>query len=504
MSTQIDSFGDFPAYTKLAERSRRVAFFSSVGSLLHWDQQTFQPPAAGAYRASQIAALETMSHELWTAGEVGDWLNACEQQDTTAASTQHKGNLREWRKSYDRATKLPTSLVEELARCSALAHDAWLEARKQSAFPIFAPHLKRLVELSREQARCWGGDDLYDALLESYEPGAKRADLQRLFDGIAPHASALAMAGESLPEPTPLPAGPYPIEAQQAFNREVAEAIGFDFSKGRIDTAAHPFCTTLGPADIRLTTRYDHADFTSSLLGILHEAGHGLYEQGLPDDYFGTPAGSAVSLGIHESQSRLWENQVGRSREFWEFWFPKALRHFPCLKESAADAVYRHVNRVRRSLIRVEADAVTYDLHIILRFRLESALMDGDLSVDDLPGAWNSEFEKLFGLPIPDDAHGCLQDIHWSGASFGYFPTYTLGNLNAAQLFQAAGAAIPKLGEKIAAGQYRDLGEWLRKNIHSHGSTLLPGELISAATGKPTQPDAHLAYLQRIISDQTG
>jgi carboxypeptidase Taq len=495
---------DTPAYTNIAERSRKVAEFSSVGALLHWDQQTFQPSGAGEYRARQIANLGTLAHELWTAPEVGEWLDSLEADNVSALPVEVSGNLREWRKSYDRAKKLPSALVEDLARSSALAHDAWVEARRQCRFPVFAPHLKKLVELSREQAGYWGGDDPYDALLDSYETGAKRSDLQNLFDRLAPRVSELALAGESLPPAPPIPRGPYPVAAQQAFNREVAEAMGFEFSRGRIDTAAHPFCTTIGPNDVRLTTRYDEEDFTSSLLGVMHEAGHGLYEQGLPGEHFGTPAGSAVSLGIHESQSRLWENHIGRSRGFWEVWFPRARHHFPCLAESSAEHVFRHVNRVKRSLIRVEADAVTYDLHIILRFRLETALIDGSLDSDDLPGAWNSGFESLFGFPVPDDSHGCLQDIHWSGAAFGYFPTYTLGNLNAAQLFETAKSRIPGLEKQLAAGKYEGLKEWLRREIHVAGSSFLPGDLIKNATGASTSEVPHMQYLESLVTVPTA
>lgn len=486
------------AYQNLAARSRETSLLSTVSSLLHWDQQTFQPEAAGDYRAAQLATLGTMGHKLWTAPEVGEWLHICESNPASESSAAEMGNLREWRKSFDRAVKLPVALVEELARCSALAHEAWVDARKKSDFATFSPHLEKLVELSRQQAACWSDGDPYDALLDSYEPGAKRVDLQRLFDQLAPRVSALACEAEALPRPKPIPSGPYPVAAQQAFNREIAEALGFDFSSGRIDTAAHPFCTTLGPADVRLTTRYDDTDFTSSLLGVLHETGHGLYEQGLPKEHFGTPAGSAVSLGIHESQSRLWENQVGRSREFWEAWFPRAVSFFPSLKESSPEEIFSHVNRVQRSFIRVEADTVTYDLHIILRFRLETALIDGVLPVRELPDAWNAEFEKLFGLRVPNDALGCLQDIHWSGASFGYFPTYTLGNLNAAQLFETAKGLLPNLTNDLACRKYDDLRNWLINTIHKHGSCMLPGELITAATGKPTNPSAHLSYLTTV------
>jgi carboxypeptidase Taq len=285
------------------------------------------------------------------------------------------------------------------------------------------------------------------------------------------------------------------VAAQQDFNREVAEALGFRFSAGRIDSSAHPFCTTLGPSDIRLTTRYDEADFTSSLFGVMHEVGHGLYEQGLADDDFGTPAGESVSLGIHESQSRLWENHIGRSRAFWEKWYPRAQAHFPCLASLPLDAFMRHVLRSEFSFIRVEADEATYDLHILLRFDLERQLVNGSLAVADVPDAWNEAFGALSGLRPPDDRRGCLQDIHWSMGGLGYFPTYTLGNLHAAQLF-AASQAVPEIADSVKKADYAALLDWLQKHVHCHGATIEPAEIIRLATGREPSAEAHLQHLR--------
>jgi carboxypeptidase Taq len=295
--------------------------------------------------------------------------------------------------------------------------------------------------------------------------------------------------------PKELLAGNYPLAAQQAFNREVATSIGFDFDAGRIDTTTHPFCTTLGPSDCRLTTRYNEQDFTQSFYGILHEAGHGIYEQGLEPAHFGTPMGTAVSLGVHESQSRLWENHVGRHPAFWEHWHPVACRHFPELKKFNAGQIASAVNRVSPSFIRVEADQVTYDLHIILRFEIEVRLIEGNLEVKDVPGFWNEEFEKMMGLKVARDSDGCLQDIHWSLGDMGYFPTYTLGNLNAAQLMHRATLDHPDLETEIAQGNYQTLLTWLREKVHRHGQRFLPQELIEQATGEPTRSTYHLDYL---------
>jgi carboxypeptidase Taq len=286
------------------------------------------------------------------------------------------------------------------------------------------------------------------------------------------------------------------MAAQQAFNRKVAEAMGFDFEAGRIDTTTHPFCTGLGPYDCRLTTRYDERNFAQSLYGIMHEAGHGLYDQGLPAEHFGTPRGAFCSLGIHESQSRLWENHVGRSSEFWKHWHPIACEHFPNLRSFSPEQITVAVNRVRPSFIRVEADEVTYDLHIALRFDIELRLIQREIGVADVPGLWNEQFEKSFGLQVDKDANGCLQDIHWSLGSFGYFPTYTLGNLNASQLMQKAATDVPGLEGSLARGEYHPLLDWLREKVHSLGRRLPANQLIEQATGEPTHTSSHLAHLE--------
>jgi carboxypeptidase Taq len=487
------------AYDSLLKRTRELALLGSTSSILHWDQETYMPEHANAWRAEQLSHLAGLTHRLWTGEEVGAWISACEQEVPREGSDAAV-NVREWRRSYDRATKLPSVLVEESSKTEALAHQAWAEARKTNHFATFKPLLAKLIDLSRRKADLWGfAGSRYDALLDAYEPGSLTSTIDALLEGLAPQLASLvaegAAAQESRPAPA-LPSGPYPVAAQQALNREVATALGFDFRAGRIDTTAHPFCTGLGPRDCRLTTRYDEQDFTSSLYGILHETGHGLYDQGLPEEHYGTPRGEAVSLGIHESQSRLWENHVGRSRAFWDHWFPRAVHHFPQLKSSSPDALWRHVNRIQRSFIRVEADEVTYDLHIILRFRIERRLIEGDLEAGDVPAFWNESFAKLFGLHVPDDARGCLQDIHWSMGGFGYFPTYTLGNLNAALLMQAAEHTVPGLRADLAGGRYGGLLAWLRKNIHSAGMSQRPQELMRTATGTDITPDAHLAHLR--------
>jgi carboxypeptidase Taq len=485
-------------YQKLLARAREIALIESASHLLSWDQETYMPPKALEFRADQGAYLSGWTHRLFTASEVGDWIKACEDHSYATASKE-AANVREWRRTYDRATKLPTDLVEELERARTLARNAWVQARQQSSFPVFQPHLLRILELSRRMADHWGYEESrYDALLDEYEPGARASQLRPLFAGLrAAIVKLLPIASERASYlPKNFLEDDYPIAAQQAFNREVAEAIGFDFGGGRIDTTTHPFCTGLGPNDCRLTTRYNPRDFTQSLYGILHEAGHGLYDQGLVKEDYGTPAGSAASLGIHESQSRLWENHVGRSRDFWEHWHGAACRHFPGLERVSPQQITQAVNRVSPSFVRVEADEVTYDLHIVLRFELETKLIDGDLQVADVPAAWNENFEKIIGLKVPDDAHGCLQDIHWSLGSIGYFPTYTLGNLNASQLFRKAALDHPGLRDELKAGKYARLLGWLREKVHQQGHRHPPQKLMELATGEPAQSKYHLEYLQ--------
>lgn len=493
----------FAPYRRLEQRARQIAFISSASELLSWDLETYMPPKGLSFRAEQLAYLSGQAHRLWTAKAVGGWIAACEQHEFPADSPEG-ANVREWRRAYDRATKLPPALVEEIERTRTVAREAWREARQRSEFGLFQPHLEKLLDLNRQKAERLGFEESpYDALLDGYEPGTRASQLQALFAELRPAIGAILGPAleRSAAVPKDLLEGDYPIPAQQAFNREVAQALGFDFQAGRIDTTTHPFCATTGASDCRLTTRYRESDFTQSLYGIMHETGHGLYEQGLPPERFGTPLGSAASLGIHESQSRLWENHVGRSAAFWEHWHPVACRHFPELKALTPAQLSAAANRVSPSFIRVEADQVTYDLHIILRFEVEVNLLEGRLKVADLPAYWNEAFEKMLGLKITKDADGCLQDIHWSLGDLGYFPTYTLGNLNAAQLMVHAQAECPGLEAALARGEYAPLLGWLRDKVHRHGLRYPPRELMRLATGEPTNASYHLQCLRRKFAE---
>lgn len=456
------------------------------------------PPAAAGFRASQLAWLSARAHELSTSDAWREALEAAEGGDS-GSDPRHSANLREMRRRFDRATKLPTELVARASAASSLGKRAWAEARKQSDFATFAPHLETLLGIAREKADLWGyPNEPYDALLDGYERRTSTAAVATLFDTLKPELTAIARqaVGVSAARRPNSPAGPYPVAAQQALNAEVAAAIGFDFEAGRIDTTTHPFCTTPGPRDVRLTTRYDESDFTSSLLGVLHEAGHGLYEQGLPEEDYGLPSGASVSLGIHESQSRLWENHIGRSTAFWQRWYPVAQRYFPQLEEQTLENFIHYLRRAEFSEIRVEAGEVTYDLHILLRFGLERRMLNGELAVADVPAAWNEGFRSLFGFTPRDDRHGCLQDIHWAMGGLGYFATYSLGNLNAAQLYAAA-RRDPGIAAACDAADYAPLLGWLRQNIHAYGATLDPADLMTRATGSAPTPEPYLAHLRK-------
>jgi len=479
------------------EKARELAIIQSSAGVLDWDQETYLPVAAHEHRANQIAWLSSRAHELATSHDWRRELESAEACDP-GDDPKHTANLRELRREFDRSAKLPVELVARDSVASSLAKHAWASARERSDFPSFAPHLQTLLEIAREKADLWGyAGEPYDALLEGFERGTSTAAVASLFDAMRPAArniAARAVERSTSLAPT-LPPGPYPVAAQQDFNARVAESIGFDFRAGRIDTTNHPFCTTLGPRDVRLTTRYMESDFTSSLFGVLHEAGHGLYEQGLPDADYGLPSGSPLSLGIHESQSRLWENHVGRSQGFWEKWYPVAQECFPQLASFPLERFLNYLWRAEFSPIRVEADEATYDLHILLRFNIERRMLNGDLKVSEVPGAWNDGFRELFGFAPEDDRHGCLQDIHWGMGGLGYFPTYTLGNINSAQLFAAA-QNDPAVASGIQKANYLPLLDWLRKSIHAHGGTLDPADLMRQATGSPPTTAAYIAHLE--------
>jgi carboxypeptidase Taq len=488
-------------YDRLAGHARELALLRTTESLLEWDDRTKLPPAGGAYRAEQVSYLAGFIHRRQTAPEVGEWL--AELADSPLAADPHGDAgavIRNLKRDYDKKTKLPQALVEELAKIRTLGQQVWGEARKANDFARFQPLLERTIELKRQEAAALGYDDVaYDALLDEYEPGEKTANVRRVLaelrEQLVPLVAAIVESGRQ--PKLDILKRTFPVAAQDAFGKRAAEDIGFDFTAGRLDTTDHPFCTTNGPRDVRLTTRYFEQFLPSALFSTLHEAGHGIYEQGLPADNFGLPTGEAVSLGIHESQSRMWENLVGRSRAFWEFFYPDAQRSFPeALADVPLDDFYFAINDARPSLIRVESDEATYNLHVMVRFELEQALLDDQLRVADLPAAWRAKYREYLGIEPPNDADGVLQDVHWSAGLIGYFPTYSLGNLYAAQLFEQAQQDLGDLPAMFRRGDFRPLREWLRQRVHQHGRRYTPPELIERITGRPLSHAALMRHLR--------
>lgn len=497
-------------YDRLLGALREVALVNSVYFVVEWDEQVVMPPGGAEHRAEQKAWLARTAHSRQTSAEFGDALQAAELEQAVAPEgSEPRAVLRQARRAYDRAVKLPGSLVEELTRTTALAHHAWVEARKSNDAAKFAPWLTKIVALKQQQAACLAkpGQPAYDVLVDEFEPGETTAHLNEIFGAL--RAPLVELVGKVMASgrkvPSELLARDFDVAAQEALGREAAVALGYDFERGRLDVSVHPFSISLGPGDSRITTRYHANRFSDAFFGVLHETGHALYEQGLPGDRYGTPLGEAISLGVHESQSRFWENLVGRSRSFWRFFYPKAQRAFPsALGGVSEDDFVAAVNGIRPSEIRVESDEATYNLHILLRFELEQALMSGALKADDVPAAWSDTLHGLLGVRPSGDDRGCLQDVHWSGGSLGYFPTYTLGNLFSAQLFEAAGRDLGDLDAAFARGEFAPLREWLRDKVHRHGQRYLPRELITRATGAPPSVEPLLAHLRRKAHEYYG
>ena len=488
------------AYDWLVGHSKETAYLDSMRSLLSWDQRTQIPEKGHRHRAAQLATMAGLVHNRMTDPRIGEMLARVEDSELVAdALSVEAVNVREWRRSYDRAIKVPERLAVALAKVSAEGESAWEKARPRNDWPAFEPYLNRIVALTREKAEAIGyANEPYDALLDEYETGETAKRLERLFDRLRKSLMTLLerIRESSVTPRTSVLRRHYPRQAQEFFSRMVLDKIGYDLEGGRLDPSAHPFTVGIGPGDVRITARYNERFFSEGFFSIMHEAGHALYDQGLSVDHWGTPMGEAASLGIHESQSRMWENLVCRSLHFWQCFFPHLCERFRALKDVSLESFYLAVNEVRPSLIRVEADEVTYNLHIMLRFELEVALMRGALPVDELPGAWNEKMHAYLGLKPPDNAQGVMQDVHWSGALIGYFPTYTLGNLYAAQFFAQAEQTLGNLEDRFAREDFRPLLGWLREKIHSQGSRYRPRDLIHAVTGEDLNPENLTRYLE--------
>ncbi len=486
---------------QLKNRLAVIADVNGAASLLGWDQQIYMPAGGAAARAEQLATLGRLSHEMLTVSEIGELLEGAAaevagQPDAADAVCL----IRVVRRDYDRARKVPPDLVAEIARATSLGMEIWVQAWKASNYSQFRPAFQRILDLHKDLARCLGFDESpYDPLLDQYEPGIKKSELVKIFAdvkaGLVPLVQAISERLDRVDDA--ILRQKYAEQAQWDFGLEVARHVGYDFNRGRQDKSVHPFTTSFSINDVRITTRTDEQFLPTALFGTLHECGHALYEQGISQSLERTPLASGASLGIHESQSRLWENLVGRSRGFWKFFYPRLQQIFPAnLAAVAQEQFYRAINRVEPSLIRVEADEVTYNLHILLRFELEGDLIEGRLDLADLPQAWNAKMTEYLGVVPTDDALGVLQDVHWSNGLIGYFPTYSLGNLISVQLFEKAQSANPSFDSQVEAGDFLSLLAWLRENIHRHGRKFLPSDLVKRASGDPLQAGPYLGYLR--------
>jgi carboxypeptidase Taq len=489
------------SYGELIRRSRETTLLASCSSLLAWDEETYMPAGGADHRSEQLALLAGMLHDRATDPRLGELLAELEGSELVRDPDSPEAvNVRELRRDFDRETRLPRSLVAELARTTSLAHQEWILARQNDEFARFRPWLEKIVSLKRAEADAVGyAAHPYDALIDLYEPGATTASAAALFDVLRDALVPLVAAIGSAPRRPKIGIlhREYPVDRQRMLGESAAAAVGFDFTRGRIDLSPHPFCTGIGPGDTRLTSRFRADDFSEGLFAVLHESGHGLYEQGLDPAHHGTPMGESASLGVHESQSRLWENVVGRSRPFWEYWFPRARELFhDALQDATMDDLHFAVNEVHPSLNRVRADEVTYNLHIIVRFEIERALIAGDLAAADVPDAWNAGYRRYLGIAPENDAEGCLQDSHWSAGLIGYFPTYSIGDVIGSQLFAKASEELGDLPAAFRAGDFAPLLQWLRRNVHRQGRRWHAAGLVTQVTGSPPDPGALITRLR--------
>jgi carboxypeptidase Taq len=501
--------------TRLNELKDRMAELSDlrhVSSLAHWDQQTMMPRLGGAGRAESLATLERISHEIFIDDETGRLLDGAAAELNGADPASDDASLvRLVHRQWDKARRVPTELAAEMTRAASIGQEAWVDARAKSDFAAFAPYLEHNFELARQYVAChMGSGDYecpYDVVLDDYEPQMKTTAVAELFgelrSELVPMIARLTVDGVTVDD-SPLH-GHFPIERQRPLIAATVAMMGFNRQGWRLDDTVHPFATRIGRGDVRITTRWDESYFPAALYGAMHECGHGLYEAGIPSSLARSPLGAGESLGMHESQSRLWENMVGRGRPFCGVLAPLIAEHLGgSLNGLDGDALYQAVNRIRPSYIRVESDEVTYALHIVLRFELEQQLIDGTLAIKDLPEAWNTRFAEFFGIEVDKDADGVLQDVHWSAGLIGYFPTYALGNLIAGQLWERVRADIPDLDRRLAEGELAPLREWLIAHIHRHGSKFTTTELLEREVGGPMSVRPFVRYLKAKLSEVYG
>lgn len=473
----------------------RISDVAYSGAVLGWDQETYMPEGGAELRSRQLSTLAGISHDLATSEAYGKVLEELEK-DTTLDAKQ-RSNVLQSLKDYRRSKKYTREFVEEMSKTVSESFNAWQEAKKKSDWKIFAPKLKKLLELKRKECEMLGyKEHPYDALLDLHEPGLTTKDVEELF--VEVRKSLVPFVKEIFAKPlhkADLLHQHFPKDEQWDFSIHILQALGFNFEKGRQDISTHPFTTNFGAADVRVTTRVDENNLSDCVTGTIHECGHALYEQGIPESEYGLPSGEAVSLGIHESQSRLWENNVGRSLQFWKGQFPELKKHFPDqLKNATAQDIFSAMNVVQPSLIRINGDELTYHFHIMVRFEVEKALFENKLEVENIPAFWNQRYKDYLGIDVPNDAEGCLQDVHWSHGSFGYFPTYSLGSFYAAQFFNKAKKDIPNLEKEIESGNYSSLLNWLREHIHQYGKQYDAKTLCERVTGEKLNFNYFMEY----------
>lgn len=486
--------------TQLKTILAEVTDLENVASLLGWDQQTYMPPGSAEGRGYQLSTLQTLAHTKFTSNEVGKLLDDLEPYTEELDPDSDVARLiKVTRRDYEKEVKVPVEWVSEFARVTTIAHHAWEEARAEDNFNKFRPHLEKIVELRRSYADFFAPyDHVYDPLLDDFEPGLKTADVQAIFNALRPQQVVLIQAISERPKlDNSFIHHTFDEHKQWDFGVEVITGFGYDWKRGRQDKSAHPFTSSFGIDDVRITTRIAANDIGSGLFSTMHESGHALYELGVDHTLARTPLAGGASLAIHESQSRMYENLIGRSLPFWEYYYPRLQEFFPSqLGDIDLEKFYKGINKVEPSLIRVESDEATYNLHIMLRLELEISLMDGSLTVKDLPEAWNTRMEEYLGVVPPNDADGVLQDVHWSSGMIGYFSTYALGNLISFQLWERINADIPDLTDQIRRGEFAALLGWLRDHIHRHGAKFEPQELVQRVTGSKIDPEPYMRYLQ--------
>ncbi len=493
-------------YKNLTDYVKEITYLESASALLDWDQQTHLPKSGSDYRSAQLAYFAGEIHRRRTSAELLDWMNEIiHSPEFDQAPQEIKTNVSVLKREHEKSSKVPDDLVQALAHAAAQGHQHWLDARDKNSFDLLAPPLEHLFKLKREQSEAIGyTDSPYDVHIDDYEPGCTTRFIKEQLGVIKKdlvEITAAASNASAQPNSAVLKANVEATE-QQALSLAITQAIGFDYNRGRLDESAHPFSTGLGPDDVRITTRYNQQSFKESLFGTLHEAGHAMYEQGLRADQYGLPSGNYCSLGIHESQSRLWENLVGRSRGFWHHFYDLTKSHTASAFDNVPlDTFYNAINSVQPSLIRVEADEVTYNLHIIIRFELEVDMIEGNLSIADLPDAWNQKYKDYLGITPDSYNTGVMQDIHWSAGLVGYFPTYTLGNIYASQLFNKANDELGDLNKMFEQGEFHSLKNWLNTNVHQLGRRYDAVELIETVTGEVASSKPLISYLRGKVNE---